>query len=86
MTISRISALIEKLFVLLLAGACSFMVAYLRDISASLDSMRGKVGVACEQISSIEAGMNSLKWAIDRHESELARQQAMFEQLHPRKG
>lgn len=76
---AKINALIEKLFVMLLAGACGFVVTYLRDINKSLDAIRDKMGIACEQISVIESGMNEVK-------AELTYQKDIIDMLHPRKG
>lgn len=79
MTVSKLYPLVEKLFVMLLAGACGFAVTYLRDINKSLDSIRDRMAIACEQISAIDAGMKEM-----RHE--VARQQELIDILHPRKG
>jgi capsule polysaccharide export protein KpsE/RkpR len=75
---SKLAPLIEKLFLALLIGTCGFMVTYLRDINQSLDTMKSKVGVACEQISGMDASMKSLfrqmahyQQILDWHESRL---------------
>lgn len=79
MTTAKLYSLLEKLFVMLLAGSCGFALTYLRDISHSVDAMRERMGVACEQISAIDAGMREFK-------TELAKQAELIDLLHPRKG
>ena len=79
MTTAKMYALMEKLFLMLLTGSCTFMLYYLGSINASLDSIRGKVGVACEQISAIDSGMKELK-------ADMTRQKDLIDFLHPRKG
>lgn len=79
MTTAKIYALVEKMFFALLAGSCSFMIYYLGAINTSLDSIRDKMAVACEQISAIDAGMREFK-------TELAKQAELIDLLHPRKG
>jgi len=69
----------EKLFLMLLTGSCTFMLYYLGSINSSLDAIRGKVGVACEQISAIDSGMKDIR-------AELYRQKDLIDFLHPRKG
>lgn len=75
----KLNALLEKLFLMLLAGSCGFAITYLRDINQSLDSIRDKMGIACEQISRIDAGMKEMQ-------TELGRQKDLMDYLHPRKG
>lgn len=79
MTTAKLYSLLEKLFVMLLAGTCGFAVTYLRDINQSLDAIRDRMGVACEQISRIDAGMKEMQ-------TELGRQKDLMDYLHPRKG
>lgn len=75
----KLNVLLEKLFVMLLAGCCGFAVTYLRDINQSLDAIRDRMGIACEQISRIDAGMKDMQ-------TELAKQKELIDYLHPRKG
>lgn len=75
----KLASLLEKMFLMLLAGSCGFAITYLRDINHSLDAIRDKMGIACEQISRIDAGMKDMQ-------TELARQKDLIDYLHPRKG
>lgn len=78
MSRKHLSDLIEKLFVILLAGTCGFGVSYLRDINTAMESIRGRVGDACEQVAAIDANVKMLgdriayfQVMIDAHESRL---------------
>lgn len=59
MTTAKVYQLVEKLFVMLLAGTCGFAVTYLRDINQSLEAIRTKMGIACEQLSAVDATIKS---------------------------
>ena len=76
---AKLYSLVEKLFVMLLAGTCTVAVAYLRDINSSLTDIKERTSVACEQISRIDAGMKEMQ-------TELAKQKDLIDYLHPRKG
>jgi hypothetical protein len=76
---AKLYSLVEKLFVMLLAGTCAFAVAYLRDINLSLTEIKERTSIACEQISAIDSGLKELK-------VEMSRQKDLIDYLHPRKG
>lgn len=83
---AKLSNLIEKLFILLLTGACGFAVTYLHNIQQSLEQIRGKMSLACEQISAIDEGMKSLQERLAMTDLELKSQRDLIDALHPRKG
>jgi hypothetical protein len=68
---SNLSNLVEKLFLALLVGSCSFMTVYLRDINASITKMQDRVGFACEQISFIDASIKSIGSMVNNHEARI---------------
>lgn len=78
----KLTPLIEKLFVMLVAGSCAFVVTYLRDITQSLDKIRDRMGEACEQISAIEANMKSFTGRMSYYESRID----MLERINKRGG
>ena len=79
MSASQLSKLIEKLFFLLLAGSCAFMVSYLHDINRSVQGMQQRVGGACEQISAMESVLETIQ-------ADMKNQRELIDYLHPRKG
>ncbi len=79
MSVSQLSKVIERLFFLLLAGSCTFMVSYLHDINSALQGMQDRVGSACEQISAMEATLETIQ-------ADMKNQRELIDYLHPRKG
>ena len=85
MTTAKLYSLLEKLFVMLLAGTCGFAVTYLRDINSSLDKIRERMGEACEQISAIDSSMKSFTSQMGHHREELDVHEARIDSLEHKK-
>lgn len=79
-------AIIERLFVMLLAGSCTFMVAYLRDINQSMSTVRDRVGTACEQVSAIEVSVKALGERISYYQVILDNHETRLDNLTTKRG